>query len=496
MPQEVNSPSYQNSRLFDVHRWSEHPQLRELTNRLYEELHPEIPPRSDHPKNKKHLRVLLLDLYHRYLEDPQGWIGLSLNRNDYTGPERYRKLFLTFRPMERMFKLLCEHNYVEWAPGFHDRRTGVGMLTRMKCGERLSDIFGAMRQEVGTAPFNERLSEEYHEELVILRNEQKQDVDYSDTEQTSLMRSRLREYNDFLRGSFIDISLRGWGQPEHIDLTQKSLRRIFNNGSWEQGGRFYGGWWQNCKSELRRRIYISQYKTVEIDYSGLHVVLLYAKKGREYWTADNEDPYLNDRIFRGGCSSASQHKRLRDTMKALFNASLNASSRTKAIQGVRQHTDLSILDEVGVGLSDLLDALARFHAPIGDSLFSGIGTHLQYVDSQITEHVLDRMLLQERLPVLPVHDSYVCAFRDKEKLREAVSDGMDSVLAERGWARVSVRTKEKLGQLYEHPGMDDTGDFGEMDISVILERQDHDLEERKRLWSDTRQQTIVNYQPT
>src|SRR5215471_6199720 len=94
--------NYENSRPFDMHRWSEHPQLRELTNEIYEELRPYLPTRIDKEKHKIHLRVLLLDLYHRYLEDPEGWIGLSLNRNDYSGPKRYNKLFLSYRPMERL----------------------------------------------------------------------------------------------------------------------------------------------------------------------------------------------------------------------------------------------------------------------------------------------------------------------------------------------------------------------------------------------------------
>jgi hypothetical protein len=134
MPDEITSPNYQNSRPFNVHRWSEHPRLRNLTDELYALLREEIPQRSNAARNKKHLRVLLLDLYHRYLEDPEGWIALSLNRNDYTGSARYRKLFLSYRPMEQMFKLLCAKGYIESARGFLDHRIGIGRRTRMRSG--------------------------------------------------------------------------------------------------------------------------------------------------------------------------------------------------------------------------------------------------------------------------------------------------------------------------------------------------------------------------
>ena len=42
-----------------------------------------------------------------------------------------------------------------------------------------------------------------------------------------------------------------------IDVTQKRLRRIFNNGSFQQGGRFYGGWWQNIPKLCDNKTFIN-----------------------------------------------------------------------------------------------------------------------------------------------------------------------------------------------------------------------------------------------
>ena len=39
-----------------------------------------------------------------------------------------------------------------------------------------------------------------------------------------------------------------------IDLTRRMLVRIFSNGRFDQGGRFYRGWWENVPSEYRRYI--------------------------------------------------------------------------------------------------------------------------------------------------------------------------------------------------------------------------------------------------
>jgi hypothetical protein len=63
-----------------------------------------------------------------------------------------------------------------------------------------------------------------------------------------------------------------------VDFTRKFVRRIFNNGSFEQGGRFYGGFWQNIPREYRKFIRINYKEIVELDYSGLHINMLYAMK--------------------------------------------------------------------------------------------------------------------------------------------------------------------------------------------------------------------------
>ena len=35
-------------------------------------------------------------------------------------------------------------------------------------------------------------------------------------------------------------------------ISNKFVRRIFNNGTFEEGGRFYGGWWQRIRWKLEK----------------------------------------------------------------------------------------------------------------------------------------------------------------------------------------------------------------------------------------------------
>ena len=61
-----------------------------------------------------------------------------------------------------------------------------------------------------------------------------------------------------------------------IDLTERMLVRIFSNGRFDYGGRFYRGWWQHVPSDLRKHITIDGKATNEYDYSQLNPHMIYA----------------------------------------------------------------------------------------------------------------------------------------------------------------------------------------------------------------------------
>ena len=102
------------------------------------------------------------------------------------------------------------------------------------------------------------------------------------------MRELVRDYNRLLDHTFVDIPKlnepviiippkRPYNKPTRIFISQneKFTRRIFSKSSWEQNGRFNGGWWQRITSDYRKDIFINDEPNVEIDYSSLHAVLVY-----------------------------------------------------------------------------------------------------------------------------------------------------------------------------------------------------------------------------
>lgn len=106
------------------------------------------------------------------------------------------------------------------------------------------------------------------EEITILRDSAGKYLDYEETAETERMRKNLTEYNLFLAKTSISLAP-GQEDMPRIDLTRKRLHRVFGNSSFDQGGRFFGGWWQEIPKKLRKRILINGKPTIEVDYSGL-----------------------------------------------------------------------------------------------------------------------------------------------------------------------------------------------------------------------------------
>ena len=68
------------SRPLDVHRWSDHPEVNSFVDKIYSSL----PALSGNKQiRKKHLKVLLLDLYVAWTTDPDLKIAISRDNNAY-----------------------------------------------------------------------------------------------------------------------------------------------------------------------------------------------------------------------------------------------------------------------------------------------------------------------------------------------------------------------------------------------------------------------------
>jgi hypothetical protein len=165
--------------------------------------------------------------------------------------------------------------------------------------------------------------------------------------------------------------------------------------------------------------------TSEIDYSGLHVVLLYSQEGINYWAEINEDPYHLD-----GIKNIDPNIDLRDAAKLLLLTAINANEELKAFQAFRSQAETGSPEKKMTNdqLKSILSALKRKHEPIAHKITSGAGIDLMNIDGQITEQLVKVFTYKYKCPILTVHDSYVVPFgydrilfREMENAFEAIT---------------------------------------------------------------------------
>ena len=79
MIKETDNPHY--SRPFDVHTWSDHPEVNTFLDDIYHLLPDDLDSKSNRKgtPTKRVLKVVLLDLFVAWKEDPTKWIGISLS---------------------------------------------------------------------------------------------------------------------------------------------------------------------------------------------------------------------------------------------------------------------------------------------------------------------------------------------------------------------------------------------------------------------------------
>jgi hypothetical protein len=144
--------------------------------------------------------------------------------------------------------------------------------------------------------------------------------------------------------------------------------------------------------------------TAEIDFSGLHIVMLYGQQGINYWTEINEDPYQLH-----GINDIDPDINLRAALKLLMLTAINADDEAKAFQAFRFQAETGRPEKnlKNDQLKSMLEALKRKHESIAHKMASGAGIDLMFHDSQITEQLIKRFTYHYQCPILAVHDSYV-----------------------------------------------------------------------------------------
>ena len=436
-----------NSNLLDKHYWSEHKGLSNLCNHLWKEyfhndqLNKENQRHKGKSKPKNVFRNLLINLYIVWLEDEEKSVAVSMTKNSYKVNSRYNAIKISSKIIDMVHKLEKKQ--------LIDTRQGSeqsGRVTRIRATTNLMKQFAAIN-----FCMLENLEPAYTiKELVVLNkkdeDDKKQELEYYDTYQTEKMRAELKSYNKLINESHIDIptlkqpviTRTFWNPkkqkyqkiPVQITHQHKLLRRIFYRGSFDYGGRLHGAWWQGIGNDYRSQIYINGQPTVEADYSGLHIALLYGLKGQQ----PPKDPYTLDYNLEGFNKDEQ-----RAVVKGLVLNSINASTEKSAFGAFRQKQSTGTREKKlkNQQLKLLLDTFCNEHPLIKDSICKDKGVELMRLDGEIAIKVVNHFTSLQ-IPVLTIFDSFIVEADKEEELKNVMKHAVNSSLG----FKVNIKLEE------------------------------------------------------
>lgn len=264
-------------------------------------------------------------------------------------------------------------------------------------------------------------------EELILKDEDGNLKEYDEDDQTRVMRSRIAAGNNLREQhawSYMPLDRQLWEagetskgkvkkeyrqfllDDEHQLLDAESLqcRRVFK-GDFESGGRFYCSAQSLNKAE-RQTLQIDGEATLEIDLKSLHPRLLYNMEGLE----SPEDCYAADTKAR------------RTLNKKICMYVLNCKSKKEAVRALMSETGCDG-KVAGAELQTFVDQ----HPQIAMHFFKAGWKRLQFLDSQIVDAVMS-IAVQEGVPLLPVHDSFIGKGRDAEFVKESIESAYRNLM--------------------------------------------------------------------
>lgn len=407
--------SDEHSRPIDVHKWSDYLEVQKLVESITDELKQVIPENiARNPKKYANsIRVLLLDLYVAYWQGDK-WVGYPRTPKNY-GTVRLDKLHISGGIIVIIIDNLKKLGYVRTVLGKKPKGKKKGKQSRVQANDRLVALFIQCKIK------DWMICRTHHGEIYLrhkTKNGKKIQLEIEKTPHTRQLRADVQTINDVLLQAEINLPLTkseqvrlqhrmGWLRPGLcVELFGTSYRRIFND-DLEHGGRWYGHWCLAIPSEYRQNIKINGEPTVELDYSGLHIRMLYDLDGI---------PQPNGDMYNyPGCIHSEDARTIR---KIILQAVINAKKLKKACKGaaksIRESDSLRATDSE---ISQIADKLMERHYPISDSFCSGMGLTLQYEDSEVARGIL-MDLAAMNIPCLPVHDSFIVQTRHEALLKK------------------------------------------------------------------------------
>lgn len=372
--------------------------------------------------HKAAVTSLICNAIQRHLSEPRGAFRITRSKSQLGNRDRYRPDFVTEKLVDIMDVLATpDIAWLNLAKGTRQKVCdenlnweNIGTATRLTAGPSLVGCMEASSLSLSDIKMASC------SEVIILRSSKAliangfthkrtdlggaepsgRNLNYTDTRQTGAMRKKMETINACLAKA--DLSTLPDAETA-FDTSRRELVRIFNNGSFTQGGRLYRGFWLEMPTDDRRNtLRIKGEAIAELDYGQMFLRLAYAHHGLQ--------APLGDLYAVQGCDAR------REGIKVVMNAALFATKPLSRFpRGAKEFFGNHETIE------SVMRAITTHHHPIEDLLFIGFGYKAMRHEGDIMVEVLLRAA-REGLTVLPLHDGVLTPLSNTKEIMEVMVD--------------------------------------------------------------------------
>ena len=340
-------------------------------------------------ENYINLEILIANLLYKRGKRP---VRTSLNTTDWK-ITRYKK---TGESTIKLINKLHEYGYIELKKGYRTEKES--RISRIWPTDKFLDYFPKYDNAVINDPV----------EVVELRDDDGNLKEYKDTTRTRKIRAILTRVNKVNQSA--DINYKRYSL--HAPLTAIFIRKFTLYGRLHSTGyRHYQGY----SSDERKKITINNDSVVELDFSGLHPHLLYAKEEIQL----DEDPY----------SIVDKRPVARTFLKQILLCMLNAKDELSAERAAnywlhKNRNQRYELNRIGITRAGpLMTEFRKVHKSIEHHFCNGseTGLRIMNLDSRIALDIIDHFAKQN-ITILAIHDSFIVQDKYRNELWQTMEN--------------------------------------------------------------------------
>lgn len=383
---------YDDSMKYDFYKYSEHKEVKQAAEKIISEIQndgkiKQIKKRREKYKLRAYLKNLICNFYIGYKS--RKCIAIPRKKSYYSDKTNFAYKYVSYSLFIFCVDFMKSKGYIDEKKGYK----AFGGNQKSKTSKywakpKLYSEFKTLQYEDIFMPL---------EKEIIVKDANKKRINFRGTEYTKILRQRIKNINDLYQKFDFRTVI---GEDRTTTRLFPRLSAIYNNSSFDFGGRLYckqyrGLCYQNISKDARKEILINLNQTVQLDYSSLHLNMLYSQENKLLMN----DPYS---FFTD-----------RDTAKKTILILLNAPTEKSALYALKKKLKNQF------DCRYLIDKAKEFHRPIEKYFGSGIGIKLQNMDSKIALNIIEHFA-KRGVPCLPVHDSFIIEKYHQDELRDVM----------------------------------------------------------------------------